>query len=90
MEPHHSEIAVIFTFFLTLASYPFLLPDYVKVLRALLCSSSVADISPMQDASLIGQLVKNPPTMREIRVRSPGWEDLLEKREAAHSSILAW
>ena len=28
--------------------------------------------------------------MRETRVQSLGWEDLLEKEMATHSSILAW
>ena len=28
--------------------------------------------------------------MEETRVRSLGWEDLLEKETATHSSILAW
>ena len=28
--------------------------------------------------------------MQETRVLSLGWEDLLEKEMAAHSSILAW
>ena len=41
-------------------------------------------------ASLMAQLVKNPPTMRETWVRSLGWEDLLEKGKATHSSMLAW
>ena len=41
-------------------------------------------------AFLVAQLVKNPPTMREIWVQSLGWEDLLEKGKATHSSILAW
>ena len=36
------------------------------------------------------QLVKNPPAMRETWVQSLGWEDLLEKGKATHSSILAW
>ena len=40
-------------------------------------------------ASLVPQLVKNPPTMRETWVRSLGWEDTLEKGKATHSSILA-
>jgi len=40
--------------------------------------------------SLVAQLVKNPPTMRETRVRSLGQEDPLEKVKAAYSSILAW
>ena len=47
---------------------------------------------PLQDsrASLVAQLVKNPPAMQETWVRSLGWEDLLEKRKATHSSVLAW
>ena len=38
----------------------------------------------------MAQLVKNPPAMQETWVRSLGWEDLLEKGTATHSSILAW
>ena len=41
-------------------------------------------------ASLVAQLVKNPPAMWETWVRSLSWEDLLEKGKATHSSILAW
>ena len=41
-------------------------------------------------ASLIAQLVKNSPAMRETQVRSLDWEDALEKVKATHSSILAW
>ena len=41
-------------------------------------------------ASLMVQLVKNPPAMQETWVRSLGWEDPLEKGLATHSSILAW
>ena len=41
-------------------------------------------------ASLVAQLAKNPPAMREIWVRYLGWEDPLEKGKATHSSILAW
>ena len=41
-------------------------------------------------ASLVAQLVKNLPAMRETLVRSLGWEDPLEKGKATHSSILAW
>ena len=40
-------------------------------------------------ASLVAQLVKNPPAMWETWVQSLGWEDPLEKRKATHSSILA-
>ena len=41
-------------------------------------------------ASLVAQVVKNPPAMRETWVRSLGWEDALEKGMANRSSILAW
>ena len=41
-------------------------------------------------ASLVTQLVKNPPAIRETWVCSLGWDDLLEKGTATHSSILAW
>ena len=40
--------------------------------------------------SLVAQMVKHLPTMRKTWVRSLGWEDLLEKEMAIHSSILAW
>jgi len=40
--------------------------------------------------SLVAQMVKRLPTMWETWVQSPGWEDLLEKEMATHSSILAW
>ena len=47
---------------------------------------------PLQDswASLVAQVVKNLPTMRETWVRSLGWEDPLEKGKVTHSSLLAW
>ena len=41
-------------------------------------------------ASLVAQLVKNPPAMWETRVRSLGWQDPLERGKGAHFSILAW
>ena len=41
-------------------------------------------------ASLVAQLVKNPPAMWETWVRPLGWKDPLEKVKATHSSILAW
>ena len=41
-------------------------------------------------ASLVAQLVKNPPAVWEIWVQSLGWEDPLEKGMATHSNILAW
>ena len=53
--------------------------------------NSVYFISPMaQMASLVAQMVKNPPAMQETWLRSLGWEDPLEKEMATHSSIPAW
>ena len=43
---------------------------------------------PDSRASLIIQLVKNPPAMQETPVRFLGQGDLLEKGSATHSSIL--
>ena len=41
-------------------------------------------------ASLVAQLVKNPPGMWETWAWSLDWEDSLEKGTATHSSILTW
>ena len=41
-------------------------------------------------SSLVAQLVKNLPAMRETCVQSLGQEDPLEKGKSTHSSILAW
>ena len=35
-------------------------------------------------------MIKDLPAMQETQVQSLGWEDLLEKGVAIHSSILAW
>ena len=41
-------------------------------------------------ASLVAQLVKNLPAMRETWVWLLGWEEPLEKGMAMHSNILTW
>ena len=41
-------------------------------------------------ASLVAQMVKNLPAMRETWVQSLSWEDPLEEGMATHCSILAW
>ena len=41
-------------------------------------------------ASLVAQMIKYPPAMREIWVQSLGWEDSLDEGMATHSRILAW
>ena len=40
-------------------------------------------------ASLVAQLVKNPPAVQETWVRYLGWEKSLEKGKTTHSNILA-
>ena len=35
-------------------------------------------------------MVNDPPAKQEMPVRSLGWDDLLEKEMAIHSSSLAW
>ena len=40
-------------------------------------------------ASLVVQMVKNPPVMQETWARSLGWEDPLEEGMGTHSSVLA-
>ena len=42
------------------------------------------------EASLVAQMVKNLPAMKETWIQSLGQEDALGKRKAAHSCILAW
>ena len=44
----------------------------------------------MDVTSVVAQMAKRLPTMRETWVRSLGQEDVLEKEMATHSSILAW
>ena len=41
-------------------------------------------------ASLVAQMVKNPPAMQKTWVLSLSWEDPLEEGMATHFSILAW
>ena len=35
-------------------------------------------------------MVKNPPAMQQTQMEFIGWENLLEKGMATHSSIFAW
>ena len=44
----------------------------------------------MNWASLVAQMVKNPPVMLETWVQTLGPEAPLEKEMATHSSILTW
>ena len=53
-------------------------------------SANIGKFFTTSRASLVAQLIKNPPAMWETWVQFLGWEDPLEKGKATHSSILAW
>ena len=61
-----------------------------RLLISLLQSPSAVILEPPKITSLVAQMVKCLPTMRETRVQSLGQEHLLEKEMATHSSVLAW
>ena len=71
---------LIFSFWLT--SLYIMDSKFIRLTRTEMCS--------FLWASLVTQLVRNPPGMWETWVPSLGWEDLLEKGKATHSSILTW
>ena len=52
--------------------------------------SKIAVTSLIIRSFLSGSVVKNLPAMQEMRVQSLGQEDLLEKKMATHSRVLAW
>ena len=52
----------------------------IKISREILITSN----------SLVAQMVKSLPAVRETHVRTLGWKDPLEKEMATHPSILAW
>ena len=48
------------------------------------------DILDLGIISMVAQMVKHLPTIRDTQVPSLGWEYPLEKEMATHSSTLAW
>ena len=50
----------------------------------------IRDCTSSLQASLVAQLVKNPPAVRETGVWPLCWEDPLEEGMATYSGILAW
>ena len=59
---------------------------YSTSTHSLLKISVIAEV--MTGASLVVQLVKNPPAVQETPVQFLGREDPLEKEQTTHSSIL--
>ena len=54
------------------------------------CKRQYFHYLPLKWASLVTQWERIHLPMQETQVQSLGWEDLLEKEMATHSSILAW
>ena len=52
------------------------------------CHGTIICLLPTMGTSLVAQMVKRLPRMQETQVKSPGWEDILEKEMATHSSIM--
>ena len=48
------------------------------------------DCYPEDKTSLVAQVVKNLPAIRETWFQSLGWEDPLETGKATHSGFLTW
>ena len=66
-------------------------PAWERTSEASTQHTSLSGLQPKDlVASLVAQMVKHLPTMRETQVRSLSWEDPLEKAMATHSSTLAW
>ena len=56
----------------------------------LLTPVSFVSVQRHSRASLLAQMVKNPPVMQETWVQSLDEEDPLEKEKTTYSSVLAW
>ena len=69
---------------------PTKIPNFVDGRPEIQTPEKLDPLSNENRASLVAQLVKNPPAMWETWVRPLGWEDILETGKATHSSILAW
>ena len=74
------------------SSHTHLLPEskVCSLHLCLFCLCFLIHCLGWSQTSLVAETVKRLPTMRETQVQSLGWEDLLEKEMATHSSILAW
>ena len=66
------------------------LGEDLESFTCLIMCSTLLSVYVTSWASLIDELVKNPPAIEETWVQSLGWKDPLDKEKATHSSILAW
>ena len=66
------------------------LPNPVIESVSLVSPALIGRFFTTRETSLVAQMVKRLPTIRETRVRSLSVKDPLEKEMATHSSTLAW
>ena len=79
-------------------TYGYIMYIYMYIIFYCILIPTISFVSPPAQAfhlvsvlaSLVAQMVKNPPAMQETWVQSLGWEDPLEEGMATHSSSLAW
>ena len=77
----------------TFGSIVYQLRDFWQITLSLwlyffICQGEFITTQGARGASLVPQLVKNRPAMQETPVGFQGWKDLLEKGQAAQSSVL--
>ena len=82
------SLLLFLNFHIFIERFSITLDNLIISLSCILCMDSCEWLCEF--TSLIAQLVKNLPAMKETWVRFLGWEDPLEKEMATHSSILAW
>ena len=87
---HISKYTHHFIYILTLDLFNSTITKVGQVLPYYIVVSASRNSEILATTGIVAQLVKNPPAMWEIWVRSLGWEDALEKGTANHFSILAW
>ena len=87
---HISKYTHHFIYILTLDLFNSTVTKVRQVLPYYIVASASRNSEILATTGIVAQLVKNPPAMQEIWVRSLGWEDALEKGTATHFSILAW
>ena len=67
----------------------YIMPFYALKFQHVLPKRNIMQVTCVR-ASLVAQLVTNPPAIEETWVRSLGWDNSPEKGKATHSNVLAW
>ena len=94
LQHHNSKVSVLWhsAFFMVQLSHPYMTARKTIALPRRTFVGKVMSLlfNTLSRASLVAQLVKDLPAMRETWVQSLGWEDPLEEGMAIHSSTFAY